>query len=47
MKKLKIMLLGLLVAVVGQIVFTGCNTAHGFGEDMESAGQSIKEKTSD
>jgi predicted small secreted protein len=39
------MLLCLLFAVVGQIIFTGCHTAHGFGEDMESAGQSIQKGT--
>jgi len=40
------MALCLLLAIVGQIVFTGCQTAHGFGEDMENAGQSIQNKTS-
>jgi predicted small secreted protein len=45
MKKLKRTALCLLLVVVGQIVFTGCNTAHGFGEDMENAGQSIQDKT--
>jgi predicted small secreted protein len=27
------------------ISFTGCRTAHGFGEDMEKAGDKIQEKT--
>jgi predicted small secreted protein len=25
--------------------FTGCRTAHGFGEDMEDAGESIQDGT--
>jgi predicted small secreted protein len=45
MKKIKLTVLGFLIAVVSQMVFTACNTAHGFGEDMENAGQSIQEKT--
>ena len=45
MKTLKRTALCLLIAIVGQIVFTGCHTAHVFGEDMESAGQSIQDKT--
>lgn len=45
MKMLKRTIVGLLLALVAQIVFTGCHTAHGFGEDMESAGQSIQDKT--
>lgn len=45
MKTLKRTALYLLIAIVGQIVFTGCHTAHGFGEDMENAGQSIQDKT--
>jgi predicted small secreted protein len=45
MKMLKRTALYLLIAVVGQIVFTGCHTAHGFGEDMENAGQHIQDKT--
>jgi len=27
------------------IVGMGCNTAHGFGKDMEKAGDKIQEKT--
>ena len=45
MKKMKRMALCILIAIVGQIVFTGCQTAHGFGEDVENAGQSIKDST--
>jgi len=45
MKKLKRTIICLLLAVVGQIVFAGCHTAHGFGEDMENAGQSIQDKS--
>jgi predicted small secreted protein len=45
MKTLKRMAICLLIAIVGQIVFTGCHTAHGFGEDMENAGQSIQDKS--
>jgi predicted small secreted protein len=45
MNKTKRMLLCLLLAVAGQIIFAGCHTAHGFGEDLESAGQSIQQKT--
>ncbi len=30
-----------LLAIVG----IGCNTAHGFGKDMENAGESIQEGT--
>jgi len=32
----------LLLAAAG---FTGCRTAHGFGEDMEHAGQKLQNKT--
>jgi predicted small secreted protein len=45
MKTLKRTVLCLLLAIVGQIVFTGCHTANGFGKDMEDAGQSIQDKT--
>lgn len=47
MNKTKRMLLCLLLAVVGQFIFTGCHTAHGFGEDVESAGQSIQKASGD
>jgi predicted small secreted protein len=46
MKKFKRIMLVLLLVVAGQIALTGCNTAHGFGEDVENAGQSIQDKTS-
>jgi predicted small secreted protein len=45
MNKLKRMVLCVLFAVLGQIVFTGCHTANGFGQDMQDAGQSIQDKT--
>lgn len=45
MKKMKRIMLCVLLAVAGQIVFTGCHTAHGFGGDVESAGQSIQDHT--
>jgi predicted small secreted protein len=45
MNKMKQMLLCLLFAVLGQVIFSGCHTAHGFGEDVESAGQSIQNKS--
>jgi len=46
MKKIKVTLFAVLIAVVSQVVFTACNTAHGFGEDMENAGQKVQDKTS-
>jgi predicted small secreted protein len=41
--KRNVVLLGLtmVLAVVGM----GCNTAHGFGKDMEKAGEKIQEGT--
>jgi predicted small secreted protein len=45
MKMLKRTALYLLIAIVSQVVFTACHTAHGFGEDMENTGQSIQDKT--
>jgi predicted small secreted protein len=44
MNKMKRMLLCLLLAVAGQIVFTGCNTAQGFGQDVQNTGQAIQQK---
>lgn len=41
---IKTFLAVLLVAVAMNFV-TGCRTAHGFGEDMEKAGDKIQEKT--
>jgi predicted small secreted protein len=39
--------LTLLLTVTAVLAFaaTGCNTAHGFGKDMEAAGDKIQEKT--
>jgi predicted small secreted protein len=45
MKMLKRTIICLLLAIVSQIVFTGCHTANGFGQDMQDAGQSIQDKT--
>jgi predicted small secreted protein len=33
-----------LLLAVSIVVFSGCQTAKGFGEDMENAGDSIQEK---
>ena len=35
----------LLVTAFLAIVGVGCNTAHGFGKDMEKAGESIQDGT--
>jgi len=37
----------LLALVIGAAAatFTGCRTAHGFGEDMQNAGEAIQRKT--
>jgi len=37
----KILTLAALLSIV-ITAFSGCRTAHGFGEDMEKAGQSIQ-----
>jgi predicted small secreted protein len=42
MKKL---LLTCLLATGLVAAFTGCRTAHGFGEDMQNAGDKIQQKT--
>jgi predicted small secreted protein len=42
MKKLT-MALWLLLLGAGVISFTGCQTAEGFGEDMEDAGEEIQD----
>ncbi len=44
MKKINNIALCILLAIAGQIIFTGCNTAHGFGEDVENTGQAIQNK---
>jgi predicted small secreted protein len=33
------------LAALLTIISTGCNTAHGFGKDMEKAGDKIQEGT--
>ena len=43
MKLFKKSVLCLLLAIVSSVVVSGCRTAHGFGEDMENAGDSIQE----
>lgn len=35
----------LCLATLLALVSSGCNTAHGFGKDMEKAGDKIQEKT--
>lgn len=42
---LKHLIPSFLVAVVIIFVCTGCNTAHGFGKDMEKAGEKIQDGT--
>jgi predicted small secreted protein len=42
MKKL---ILAFLLGTVLMAIGSGCRTAHGFGEDMEKAGDKIQEKT--
>ena len=44
MKTLRIIVL-VLVCGAGVVAFTGCRTAHGFGEDMQNAGEAIQRKT--
>jgi len=46
MKIMKKSLICLFLMIASIAAFTGCHTAHGFGEDMENAGQSIQEGTS-
>jgi predicted small secreted protein len=45
MKTLKKLMMCALLALATTAVFSGCRTAHGFGEDMESAGEHIQDKT--
>ena len=40
----KHILILLFVTTLLAIVSTGCNTAHGFGRDVEKAGDKIQEK---
>ncbi len=35
----------LVLLVAGILALTGCNTAHGFGKDVEKTGEKIQEKT--
>jgi predicted small secreted protein len=42
MKTLHKTFLCLCLLIASAALFTGCRTAHGFGEDMENAGESIQ-----
>ena len=42
---MKRILLALLAFAIMSAAVTGCRTAHGFGEDMQNAGQKIQDKT--
>lgn len=42
MKNLRKSIICLFLLVAGVAAFSGCRTAHGFGEDMENAGDSIQ-----
>jgi predicted small secreted protein len=33
------------IAIVLSVICTACNTAHGFGKDMEKAGEKIQDGT--
>jgi predicted small secreted protein len=41
----KYIFLTLIMSIYLLLAGTGCRTAHGFGEDMENAGEKIQEKT--
>lgn len=41
---MKLIVMAFLLSL-GVTVFSGCRTAHGFGEDMENAGESIQRGT--
>ncbi len=45
MKTVKRGVMCLLLAAMSFVAFVGCHTAHGFGEDVEDAGQSIQHGT--
>ena len=45
MKAAKKFVVCLFLAALGVVAFSGCHTAHGFGEDMENAGESIQHGT--
>jgi predicted small secreted protein len=40
-------LFGLIVCLGALVALGGCNTAEGFGKDLESAGQAIQKSTDD
>jgi predicted small secreted protein len=42
---LKRMVLVLSLGITVALSVTGCRTAHGFGEDMQNAGEKIQQKT--
>jgi predicted small secreted protein len=44
-KKIKRVVLLLLAAVSLTLIGTGCNTAHGFGKDVERTGEKIQDGT--
>jgi predicted small secreted protein len=44
-KSIKRIVVLLFVTTLLAIVGMGCNTAHGFGKDMQSAGESIQNGT--
>ena len=41
----KYVLYALVITALSVSMGIGCRTAHGFGEDMEKAGEKIQEKT--
>ncbi|MDB6110189.1 MAG: hypothetical protein JWR69_1939 [Pedosphaera sp.] len=46
MKKLsQRLVLALVVAALVSMIGTGCNTAHGFGQDVQDTGTAIKQHT--
>jgi predicted small secreted protein len=45
MKRMPRLVLSLFLLIAAGSIFSGCRTAHGFGEDMENAGQSIQDNT--
>jgi entericidin A len=36
----------LVILALSVVLLAGCNTMHGFGQDMENAGEAIKNKSS-
>jgi predicted small secreted protein len=45
MKAVKKIVVCLFLVALSVAAFSGCRTAHGFGEDMENAGESIQHGT--